>query len=166
MPEPNEYDELALCPNDPHHRGWLPATMYRHHLRRLLTGSRLPWRAVALHTGVPARFVRRLAGPRPPRRIPSPFAGRLLAVTEADLVALAATPGRRRVTARRVRWLRAQGQPWPAIAGMLEISTGDAERLGADKGWCSARTELLARAAVQAWAARHPWLEAPVEAAA
>ncbi|NLT31281.1 MAG: hypothetical protein GXX86_12645 [Propionibacterium sp.] len=162
----HDLDELAICGESPRLRGWLPAGPYRQHLRRLITDSGLPWRAIALYAGVPVRFVRRLAGARPPRRVPMAVAQRLWAVTEADLAALAGTPGRRRVTARRVRWLLDRGVPPDRIAAMVGVSTGDVERLGRDRGWCSARTELLARAAVQAHAARHPWLEAPVEAAA
>ncbi|MGJ3507376.1 hypothetical protein [Enemella sp. A6] len=162
----DQLDELAICAEPPRLRGWVPAGPYRQHLLRLMSQSRLPWRAVAIHAEVPMRFVRRLAGPRYPRRVPAAVALRLVTVTEAEVIGLAATPGRRRVTARRVRWLLDQGLARDQVAEMLEISAADADRLGRDRGWCSARTELLARAAVQAHAARHPWLDAPAEAAA
>lgn len=146
------FDSPIAC----HRHDWVVAAVFRTHLQDLLAGSGLPWRAIALYAQLPARLIRRLAGPRPPKRIPAEVATSLMTLELAELEGLRCRTGRWESISRQLSWLADQGHDTRALAQMLQLTPKEVEHMLRTRRWCSQRTELLARSAVHAHLQRAP----------
>lgn len=148
--------DLFDSPTTFHNHHWVASAVFRTHLQHLLAGSGLPWRAIALYADLPAGLVRRLAGTRPPKRIPADVAANLLSVDVVELERLRCRTGRWEPVARQLSWLVDHGHDARALAQMVQMRPEEVERTLQGRRWCSQRTELLARSAVHAHLQRPP----------
>ncbi len=131
---------------------WVDATPVRTHARGLIVESNLPWRAVAVLAGVPARVVHSLVfarQQRSPRPIRAVDAARLLLVSHERARDLHRASVPAASTHATVWGVLSLGHSRPALAHWLETDTIGMQRL-LSSSTCSARTALLATAAAQA----------------
>lgn len=129
---------------------WVAAAPFRAHVRHVLRGSGLPWRALAVAAQVEPTVVRTLLhgrSGRPVKRLHPGSARRLLAVdavtlAERRLTHVAAAP-----VVEQLRAATAAGVDLPTMAGWLRLSPSEVSvLLSGSATHCNGLTALLAEA--------------------
>ncbi|MFT3877232.1 MAG: hypothetical protein QM708_12530 [Propioniciclava sp.] len=63
---------------------WVDAAPFRAHLLHVSAATRLPWRVLAVHAGVPLKLAERVVARPVGQKLPAVYATRLLRLTAAD----------------------------------------------------------------------------------
>lgn len=131
---------------------WVLAAPFRAHARSILLDTGLPWRALALHAGVPPQVLRSLlfGSGRGQRRMRAVDALLLWQVDAAQVRALGTTPVRRDAVQARVRLLRRMVGDDQRVADWLRVPVPQVDELARGRAWCSRLTLLLSATALSA----------------
>ncbi|MEL4357352.1 MULTISPECIES: hypothetical protein [unclassified Luteococcus] len=134
-----------MSATSPAHQDWIPAAPFRAHFQLLLEQTGLPWRVVALATGVPARLAQRLALAPPGRdRIRRADALRLITVGPDDLLRLGDQSVACRAAGRRLAALaKDAGLDTMEIARVSGLTPNLAHQLLTDRLHRCSRLTLL-----------------------
>lgn len=99
---------------------WVPAQVFAAHVRWLVAQTAVPWRVIAVLSGVSSRTIARLVGVGAPiRRIRSIDATRLIGIRPEHIFATTTTLVDATSTRRRIHMLCTSGWSMDHIAGFL-----------------------------------------------
>lgn len=130
---------------------WVPAQVFAAHVRWLVAQTAVPWRVIAVLSGVSSRTIARLVGVGAPiRRIRSIDATRLIGIRPEHILATTTTLVDATSTRRRIHMLCTSGCSMDHIAGFLGAHHRTVQGLAnGDSTTCTLMVRLRAMAACE-----------------